>query len=84
MFSANQLCNKITTLYPEIGVCGIDIDVTKDPSEKTWVVHLQKDSHTLNHFLELMDANQCMDGKQCVSLGLEIAQLQKNIEGKQF
>ena len=84
MFNANQLCKKITTLYPEIGACGIDIDVTEDPSEKTWVVHLKKDTHSLNHFLELMDADQCMDGKQCVSLGLEIAQLLKNIEGNQF
>jgi len=25
-----------------------------------------------------------MDGKQCVSLGLEIAQLKKNIEGQQY
>ena len=84
MFSANQLCNKITTLYPEIGACGIDIDVSKDLSEKTWIVHLKKDTHHLDHFLELMDADQCMDGKQCVSLSLEIAQLLKNIEGKQF
>ena len=84
MFNAKQLCKKITHLYPEIGVCGIDIDVTKDNTEKTWVVHLKKGTHSLDHFLELMDADRCMDGKQCVSLGLEIAQLQKNIEGKQF
>jgi hypothetical protein len=49
-----------------------------------WIVHLEKNTHSLKHFLELMDADQCMKGKQCVSLGLEIAQLQKNIEGKQF
>jgi hypothetical protein len=84
MFNANQLCEKITVLYPEIGVCGIDVDVTKDHTENTWVVHLKKNSHKLNHFLELMDADQCMDGKQCVALGLDIAQLQKNIAGKQF
>jgi hypothetical protein len=84
MFSANQLCKKITTLYPEIGACGIDIDVIQDSSNKMWIVHLEKNTHSLKHFLELMDADQCMKGKQCVSLGLEIAQLQKNIEGKQF
>jgi hypothetical protein len=84
MFSANQLCKQITNLYPEIGVCGIDIKVTKDHSEKSWVVHLKKESHSLKHFLEFMEADRCMDGQQCVALGLEIAQLQKNIEGKQF
>lgn len=84
MFDEKQLCEKITGLYPEIGVCGVDIKVTSDYSDKTWVVHLQKEKHSLKHFLNLMDAQQCMDGKQCVALGLEIAQLMKNIEGKQF
>jgi hypothetical protein len=32
----------------------------------------------------MLDAERCMEGKQCVSLGLEIAQLRKNLEGKQF
>lgn len=84
MFNAEQLCKKITTLYPEIGTCGIDIDVTKDHLENTWVVHLKQDTHNLDHFLELVDASSCMDGKYCVSLGLEIAQLKNNIEGKQY
>ena len=84
MFNANQLCKKITAIYPEIGSCGIDIDVARDLKEDTWVVHLKKDSHSLKHFLELKDADRCMDGKQCVGLGLEISQLRKNIEGKQF
>jgi hypothetical protein len=84
MYTDNELCEKITKLYPEIGACGIDIDVTYDEQNKSWVVHLRKDSHSLNHFLDLMDADKCMEGKQCVSLGLEIAQLRKNIEGKQF
>jgi hypothetical protein len=30
------------------------------------------------------DADACMEGKQCVSLGLEIAQLKKNIAGEQY
>lgn len=84
MYNQKQLCKKITSLYPEIGVCGIDIDVTKNSLENTWLVHLKKGSHELNHFLELMDADACMDGQQCLNLGLDIAQLRKNIDGKQF
>lgn len=84
MFSAKQVCNKITKLYPEIGVCGIDIDVTKDYSQNAWFIHLKQDTHSLDHFLEFIDAERCLDGKQCISLGLEIAQLKKNITGKQF
>jgi hypothetical protein len=48
------------------------------------MVHLKKGSQTLDHFLETKDADSCMDGIKCVGLGLDIAQLRKNIEGKQF
>jgi hypothetical protein len=52
--------------------------------ENTWMVHLKKGSHKLDHFLETIDADSCMEGKKCISLGLEIAQLMKNIKGEQF
>mgnify|MGYP001164758417 FL=1 len=84
MYGNTALCRKITRLYPEIGECGIDIAVTYDEAKKAWVVHLKKDTHSLDHYLELLDADLCMEGKQCVALGLEIAQLRNNIEGKQF
>lgn len=84
MLPSKRLCEKITNIYPEIGYCGIDIDVARDLKEDAWVVHLKKGSHRLKHFLELKDANRCIDGKQCVALGLEISQMMKNIEGKQF
>jgi hypothetical protein len=84
MYGNNALCKKITQLYPEIGECGMDINVTYDEAEKSWVVHLKKGTHALDHFLDLKDADTCMEGKQCVALGLEIAQLRNNIEGKQY
>jgi hypothetical protein len=84
MYDKATLCEKITKLYPDIGTCGIDLDVNYDEAKKTWVVDLKKGGHELKHYLEVPDADSCMEGKQCVSLGLEIAQLKKNIEGKQF
>lgn len=84
MHSKEELCEKITKIYPDIGVCGIDIDVEFDKEKNVWVVDLKKDNHELKHYLEIPDADDCMEGKQCVSLGLEIAQLKENIKGKQF
>lgn len=84
MYDSSELCKKITSIYPDIGACGIDIDVTYDKEKKTWVVNLKKDTHELKHYLEVPEADSCMDGKECVSLGLEIAQLKKNIEGQQY
>jgi hypothetical protein len=84
MYTKEELCNKITDIYPEIGECGIDIDVSYDDEKKAWEVDQIKDSHELKHYLDLPEADECMEGNKCVPLGLEIAQLKKNIEGKQF
>jgi hypothetical protein len=80
MISKEELCQKIISLYPDIGVCGLDVNVEFDKTNNAWVVDLKKDKHRLKTYLEAGDAENCMDGKQCVSLGIEIAQLRANIE----
>ncbi|MDZ7642454.1 MAG: hypothetical protein U5J62_10595 [Desulfurivibrio sp.] len=80
MPTKEELCAKIKEVFPEIGACGIDLLVDYDDSEKSWVVDLKKDGHELKTYLEDPEAQQCMDGKQCVSLGLQIGQLRENIE----
>jgi hypothetical protein len=80
MHEKEALCEKIRELYPDIGACKIDINVDYDKEKKAWVVDLKKGKHALKTFLEDEDADLCMGGKQCVSLGIEIAQLKANIE----
>lgn len=75
----DELCHKIQELYPDIGECGINVDVNYDDDQNRWVVDLKKDQHHLKTFLEEGDAETCMEGRQCVSLGIEIAQLKDNI-----
>ena len=52
MYDPNALCEKIRTLYPEIGQCGIDLTVAYDKKQKAWVVALKKDRHALKTFIE--------------------------------
>jgi len=73
MYDQNQLCQKIRSIYPDIGRCGIDLTVEYDGDQSSWVVHLKKGNHTATHFLEKADLDMCMEGIQCVSLGLEIS-----------
>ena len=80
MVSQQELCDRIKSLYPEIGTCGIDIQVSFDETKKVWTVDLNKEAHHLKTYLETADAETCMEGKQCVSLGLQIAQLVANIK----
>ncbi|MEJ2472948.1 MAG: hypothetical protein P8Y40_03100 [Desulfobacterales bacterium] len=80
MYDKAELCEKIRTIYPDIGECGIDIDVDYDQDQKSWVVYLKKDKHELKTFLDDSDAERCLLGEKCVGLGIEIAQLKTNIE----
>ena len=80
MHDKNELCKKIKSIYPDIGECGIDIKVDYDETQKAWIVDLKKDNLKLKTHLEPEDADLCMIGKQCIGLGIQIAQLRSNIE----
>ncbi|MFO7714452.1 hypothetical protein [Desulfosarcina sp.] len=80
MIDKNELCKKIKEIYPDVGECGIDVNVAFDQANQRWTVDLKKGSRQLKTFLEEGDAELCLQGKQCVSLGIEIGQLRGNIE----
>ena len=80
MHDKKELCEKIRSIYPDIGECGIDVDVEFDETKKAWIVDLKKGEHKLKTHIEPSEADECMEGKQCVSLGLQIAELRTNIE----
>jgi hypothetical protein len=80
MYDKKELCDRIRSLYPEIGECGIEVNVEFDENKKVWAVDLKKENHHLKTYLEPLDAKTCIEGQQCVSLGLQIAQLVANIK----
>jgi hypothetical protein len=80
MYDKKELCEKIKEIYPDIGECGIDVDVEYDEGKQAWIVDLKKDQHELKTHLEPDDAAACMAGEQCVSLGVQIGQLKENIQ----
>jgi hypothetical protein len=80
MYTKSQICEKIRSIYPDIGKCGIDIKTTYDKDKAAWVIDLKKDNQHLKTYLEPEDANLCMEGKQCIGLGIQISQLRDNIE----
>ncbi len=75
MYDKEALCKKIQSLYPDIGECGIDVKVDFDEAQDSLVVYLKKGAKEVKHFLPKEDADACLIGKQCVGLGVEIAQL---------
>ncbi|MFO8174609.1 MAG: hypothetical protein R6T96_10030 [Longimicrobiales bacterium] len=76
-----ELCEKIQEIYPDIGRCGIEVEVLGyDESKEAWTVILRRDDRELITHLDPPNARACMEGRECVHLGLQIGQLMDNIE----
>lgn len=80
MITKDELCKQIRMIYPDIGVCGIDVSADYDGEMQRWKVTLKKDGKELKTFLEPGDVEFCLQGKQCLSLAIEINQLKDSIE----
>jgi hypothetical protein len=74
-----KLCEKIKALHPEIGKCGIDINVNWDMDKKVWIIDFKSGRHELTTPLAPEDANACMEDRQCPALALKIANLKATI-----
>jgi len=80
MVTKEELCRQIRMIYPDIGVCGIDVNADYDGEMMRWTVTLRKDGKELKTFLEPGDVEFCLLGKQCLSLAIEINQLKDSID----
>ncbi len=76
-YDNQELCAKIKDVFPDIGECGIDIDVMYDDDKKAYIVNLKKGQRKIKTHLETEDADTCMLGKQCLGLGIQIAQFKE-------
>ena len=79
MIDKTTLCERVRDIYPDIGVCGIDLDAEYDQKQKRWTIWLKKDNHQLKTYLEPGEAELCLLGQQCIGLSFEVAQLKGNV-----
>lgn len=75
MFSKNEVCQKVTELNPDLGTCDVDIDTYYSNSKKSWIIVSKKGDHDIVHYLDKKDIKNCLDGVECFSLGLDVAEL---------
>lgn len=71
---------KLLEIYPEITKHNLSLSLDFSEDKDAWIVKLKKGRHELTTHLEKKDADACMEGTQCVYLGVQIWQLIKNIE----
>lgn len=71
---------KLNEMYPELNKYGVNLAVCFDDKKDAWIVELRKGSRELHTHLEKKDAEACLDGIQCVYLGVQIGQFIKEFK----
>ena len=79
-YTIADLKTKILEMYPEIAKYGVIPSLTFDDEKKTYVFKLTKGPHELSTYIDKVDADACMGGKECVHLGVQIRQFLENFK----
>lgn len=79
-YSQVALEEKIMDMYPDIVRHKISIGLRFDQEKDAWVIKFKKDRHELETYLDKKDADECMEGKKCVHLGVQLGDFIDNFE----
>jgi hypothetical protein len=77
---SKTLESKIREMYPEIVQHDLSLSMNFDEGTDSWIVKIFKGPHNLATHLEKKDAEACLEGIQCIYLGVQIGQFVKNFE----
>ena len=81
---AEELKTKLKEIYPEIGRHNLDLDVEYKPEKEYWVVKLERGDFKLHTFLDKKDADACLEGAQCIYLGVQISEFVSNFKVEEW
>jgi hypothetical protein len=71
---------KIMEMYPEIERYGIACSMIFDNEKKTYVFKLTHGPHELATYIDQADADACLEGKECIHLGIQVRQFLENFK----
>ncbi len=81
-FSNVALKDKIMEMYPEIVDHRVSLGLDFDEPTDAYILKFTRGSEVLTTRLEKRDADDCMNGIKCVSLGIQVAQFIRNFEDR--
>jgi hypothetical protein len=82
-FSNDALKDKIMEMYPEIEDHRVSLGLDFDEKTDAYILTFKRGKEVLTTRLEKRDADDCMNGIKCVSLGIQVAQFIRNFEDRQ-
>ncbi len=76
--NASDVQKKLHQIYPEIEQYGLDLSLAFDDQQNAWLATLKKGKHELSTHLEEKDVQNCLQGKECYHLGIQLGQFIRN------
>jgi hypothetical protein len=76
----SSIIAKIREFHPEIDQNNIDLIVSWDEAGKRYGLKLSKSGETVGSYLGQKDADECLAGKKCVNLAVQVTQLIAELE----
>ena len=75
---ASELIAKIGEIHPELKKNGVQVTAYLDDRAGAWVVGLNFEDHSLETHLDKADAEDCLAGRKCVHLGVQVGRFVQN------
>jgi len=70
----------IHKFHPEIARNKLELSVTFETAKDRYLIKLSKSGETVGAYLEEQDADDCLEGKKCVKLAVQVTQLITELE----
>ena len=74
------LKTKVLEMYPEIEKMKVIPSLTFDAGKNAYVLKLTKGPHELSTYIDKVDADKCMNGIECIHLGVQVRQFLENFK----
>ncbi len=74
-YGPDNLKAKIREFHPEIDQKGMDLSVTWDAAGKRFALMLSQAGQQVGAYLDKKDADECLAGKKCLNLAVQVTQL---------
>jgi hypothetical protein len=74
------LKTKVLEMYPEIEKMQVIPSLIFDEGKNAYVLKLTKGPHGLSTYIDKVDADKCMNGIECIHLGVQVRQFLENFK----
>ena len=79
-YTIEGLKDMIFELHPELVQHALKLSVTFDESKNAYVLKFSRGGRELNTYLNKQDADECIEGKKCIYLGVQIGEFLADFE----